>query len=371
MAAPLRPPFRADHVGSLLRPPELRAARERAAKGAITRAALKAVEDKAILDAVRLQEAAGLQGVTDGEFRRAIWHVDFLTGFDGITSTKTNYSVTFKGENGETAGTGSMLAATGRVRRSKPVMVEHFAYLNSVTRRTAKFCMPSPTYLHMRGGRKIIDREAYPDLDAFWVDIATAYRAEIADLAAAGCTYLQLDDVSFSCLCDPEIRDQIARDGEDPSTLPATYARVVNALLAERPASLAVTMHTCRGNHASMWMASGGYDAVAARAHQQQGADARIQGRAEAAHRGGSQIRALGESLPQSAMRLCQQRGGQPPHRRRPAPQAGARGRVGPGDLGNGLRRRQHEGGRRRSGAMRSTPRFGNLRLSSDRMAAR
>ncbi|MBI1775826.1 MAG: 5-methyltetrahydropteroyltriglutamate--homocysteine S-methyltransferase [Proteobacteria bacterium] len=263
MAAPLRPPFRADHVGSLLRTPALRAAREQAAKGEITRAALKAVEDAAILDAVRLQEAAGLQGITDGEFRRALWHVDFLTGFDGITSTKTNYSVMFKGENGETAGTGSMMVVTGRVRRSKPVMVEHFAYLKSVTRKTAKFCMPSPTYLHMRGGRKIIDRHAYPDLDAFWADIAAAYRAEIADLAAAGCTYLQLDDVSFSCLCDAEIRAQVARDGEDPNALPATYARVVNSLIADRPASLAVTMHTCRGNHASMWMASGGYDAVA------------------------------------------------------------------------------------------------------------
>jgi 5-methyltetrahydropteroyltriglutamate--homocysteine methyltransferase len=263
MPAPLKPPFRADHVGSLLRSPELQAAREQARKGEITPAALKEVEDRAIRDVVALQESVGLQGITDGEFRRAFWHVDFLTGFDGIVATQSNYAVSFKGDEGETAETRSMLFVNGKVRRSRPVMVDHFAFLRSATKRTAKFCIPSPTYLHMRGGRKAVDEKIYPDMAEFWGDIARAYREEIKDLVAAGCTYLQIDDVSFAYLCDETIRAQVARDGEDPDALPATYARIVNSLIAERPPTLGVTMHTCRGNHQSMWMASGGYDAVA------------------------------------------------------------------------------------------------------------
>jgi 5-methyltetrahydropteroyltriglutamate--homocysteine methyltransferase len=260
---PSKPPFRADHVGSLLRPPELHAARERARTGEITPGALKEIEDRSIREAVALQETAGLQGVTDGEFRRAFWHVDFLTGFDGITATQSNYAVSFKGEHGESAETRSMLVVNGKVRRSHPVMVDHFAFLRAATKRTAKFCMPSPTYLHMRGGRKVVDQKAYPDMAEFWSDIAKAYRDEIRDLVAAGCNYLQIDDVSFACLCDEGIRAQVKRDGEAPDALPAIYAGIVNSLIAERPPSLGVTMHTCRGNHQSMWMASGGYDAVA------------------------------------------------------------------------------------------------------------
>lgn len=259
----LRPPFHADHVGSLLRPAELHEARERGARGEIDATQLRAIEDRCISEVVAMQESVGLQGITDGEFRRAMWHTDFLTGFDGIEATRTNYTVAFKGEGGETAGTSSMMVVNDKVRRSKPVMVDHFAYLRSVTRRTPKFCIPSPTYLHMRGGRKVIDRNAYPDIEEFWSDIALAYQAEIGDLVAAGCTYLQIDDVSFSCLCDRNIRGQINRDGENADLLPAKYASVVNSLIAGRPASLAVTMHTCRGNFQSMWMASGGYDSIA------------------------------------------------------------------------------------------------------------
>ncbi|HUC62477.1 MAG TPA: 5-methyltetrahydropteroyltriglutamate--homocysteine S-methyltransferase [Alphaproteobacteria bacterium] len=261
-----RPPFRADHVGSLLRPPELAAARARHARGEIDGAALREAEDRAIRHAVALQEEAGLQSVTDGEYRRAFWQTDFLTGFDGIEATDSAYAVAFKGAEGEAGQPGSMMRVTGKVRRARPVMVDHFAYLKSATKRTAKFCMPAPTYLHMRGGRKIIGADIYPDLDGFWADIVTAYRAEIADLVAAGCTYLQFDDVSFAYLCDAEIRARVKADGMDPDALAAQYAAVINALVADRPAGLAVTIHTCRGNFQSMWRASGGYEAIAERA---------------------------------------------------------------------------------------------------------
>jgi len=263
MADSLRPPFRADHVGSLLRPPELHAARAQAGRGEISGARLREVEDGCIREVVALQEAAGLRGITDGEFRRAFWHVDFLTGFQGIVPTSSDYAVTFKGEGGETANTHSMLVVRDKVRRTRPVMVDHFAFLRSVTGRTAKFCIPSPTYLHMRGGRKVVAESVYPDMEEFWADVVRAYREEIRDLAAAGCTYLQLDDVSVSYLCDADIRAQITRDGEDPSHLPALYSRVINAIVADRPQGMTVTMHTCRGNFQSMWMASGGYEAVA------------------------------------------------------------------------------------------------------------
>ena len=255
----MKPPFRADHVGSLLRPPELKQAR--AAK--LPREQLKAVEDRAIRQAVALQESAGLESITDGEFRRAFWHVDFLTGFDGIAATQGQYALKFHGEGGAESETRSMMVVTGKVRRSRPVMVDHFRYLKSSTRRTAKLCIPAPTYLHMRGGRRVVNAQAYPDVEEFWSDITRAYREEIAELTAAGLEYLQIDDVSFACLCDEGIRAQVKRDGEDPAKLPLKYSRVISDILADRPASLAATMHTCRGNHASMWMAEGGYDAVA------------------------------------------------------------------------------------------------------------
>jgi 5-methyltetrahydropteroyltriglutamate--homocysteine methyltransferase len=261
-----RPPFRADHVGSLLRPAELHAAREAAKAGRLAPDELKAVEDRCIRDVAAMQEAAGLQSVTDGEFRRAFWHVDFLTGFDGIEATGGQYAVTFKGEHGEVAGTSSMLGVTGKVRRSRPIMLDAFTFLKSATRATPKVCIPAATYLHMRGGRKVVDKTAYPDMEAFWADLALAYQAEIADLAAAGCTYLQIDDVSFGMLCDEAIRAQVRRDGEDPDRLPGLYARIINSLVAKRPPGMAVTVHTCRGNHRSMWMAEGGYDAIAEQA---------------------------------------------------------------------------------------------------------
>lgn len=257
------PPFRADHVGSLLRPEALHQAREKAAKGAITAAQLRALEDAEIRKAVTMQESVGLRSITDGEFRRAFWHVDFLTGFQGIKATQSDYAVTFKGEGGATAATHSMMVVDGKIRRPKPIMVDDFAYLKSVTQRTPKVCIPAPTYLHMRGGRRVVSAEAYPDIEDFWKDIIAGYRAEIGDLGKAGLTYLQLDDVSIAYLCDSDIRAQIKNDGEDPDRLAAKYVDVLNACIAGRPAGMGVTIHTCRGNFQSMWMAAGGYDAIA------------------------------------------------------------------------------------------------------------
>jgi 5-methyltetrahydropteroyltriglutamate--homocysteine methyltransferase len=259
----LKPPFRADHVGSLLRPPELKQAREEFKGGRIPREKLQEAEDRAIRKAVAMQEAAGLQSVTDGEFRRAFWHVDFLTGFEGIAATQGQYALKFHGEGGAESETRSMMVVTSKVKRTRPVMVDHFRFLKNTTKETAKLCIPAPTYLHMRGGRRVVNEKVYPDVEEFWSDITQAYRQEIADLAAAGLEYLQIDDVSFACLCDEGIRAQVKRDGEDPAKLPAKYASVISGLLKDKPKDMGVTMHTCRGNHASMWMAEGGYDAVA------------------------------------------------------------------------------------------------------------
>ena len=259
----MKPPFRADHVGSLLRPPELKQAREDFKAGKISRQSLAESENKSIRKAVAMQEAAGLQSVTDGEFRRAFWHVDFLTGFEGIVATQGQYALKFHGEGGAESETRSMMVVDSKVRRTRPVMVDHFKFLKQAAKKTAKLCIPAPTYLHMRGGRRVVNENVYPDVEEFWSDVTQAYRQEIADLAKAGLEYLQIDDVSFACLCDEGIRAQVKRDGEDPAKLPAQYARIISGLIAQRPESMGVTMHTCRGNHASMWMAEGGYDAVA------------------------------------------------------------------------------------------------------------
>ena len=252
------PPFRADQVGSLLRPPELREARAKAKHREILAGALRQVEDEAIRQAIARQEAIGLQSITDGEFRRDWWHVDFLTGFEGVESYAAPLVVGFR----NTEEQPPMMRITGKVRRTRPVFVESFKFMQQATQRTAKQTIPAPAMLHMRPGRAGISREAYPDLEEFWDDVARAYRDEIRDLAAAGCTYLQLDDTSFAYLCDEKFRASVRERGDDPDDLVRTYAGAINAAIAGRPAGMTITMHTCRGNFKSTWVASGGYEPV-------------------------------------------------------------------------------------------------------------
>ena len=256
---PAKPPFRADHVGSLLRPPELREARARAKTGELSAADLKAVEDRAIRDAVAKQKAVGLQAITDGEFRRDFWHLDFMREIEGVTLKKA-VGLTFQAED-----VPPMATTTGKLRCASPIMADHFSFLKSAvgSSATPKFCIPAPASLHFRGGRNSVSREAYPDLAEFWADAAQTWRTAIGHLGAAGCTYLQLDDVSFSYLCDDKVRENFRNNGDEPGPLASTYAKVINEALKNRPAGMTVSMHTCRGNFRSTWFAAGGYqDAV-------------------------------------------------------------------------------------------------------------
>jgi len=254
----MRPPFRADQVGSLLRPAALAQARAQSKQGELGAAALKLVEDHAIREAVARQEAIGLESITDGEFRRDWWHLDFLGQLGGVTVT-ANPGPKFGG----TGEQPPIPSVTGKVRCDMPIMVEHFGFLKSVTKQTPKMTIPSPSMLHLRGGRASISKEAYPDLAQFWDDVAAAYRQAIAHFAAAGCTYLQLDDVAFAYLCDPKIRENCRRNGDNPEELPRTYADTINKALKDRPAGMTITMHTCRGNFKSAFVAEGGYEPVA------------------------------------------------------------------------------------------------------------
>jgi methionine synthase II (cobalamin-independent) len=249
-----RPPFRAEHVGSLLRPAELREARARARAGAIPADALREVEDRCIRAAVARQESLGLPVVTDGEFRRDFWHLDFLRQLAGVGLAPVT------GLKFDADDVPPMATVTGKVRCAGPVMTDHFAFLRSVATRTPKLSIPAPAMLHVRGGRRAISRDVYPDLAEFWADAGDAYRAAIGHIARAGCTYLQLDDVSFAYLCDGTIRDMLRAAGDDPARLPAAYAGAINRALAERPPGMTVAMHTCRGNFRSTWLAAGAYD---------------------------------------------------------------------------------------------------------------
>jgi 5-methyltetrahydropteroyltriglutamate--homocysteine methyltransferase len=254
-------PFRADQVGSLLRPEGLAAARAQWKRGEIDAAALAATEDRAIRAAVQRQQAAGLHSITDGEFRRDWWHLDFLGLLDGVT-LKENDGPKFKvaGQSEQPP----IATVTGKIGCSRPIMADHFAFLKSVVGpgSTPKMTIPSPSMLHLRGGRAAISTEAYPDLAEFWADVAAAYRVAIAHLADAGCRYLQLDDITFAYLCDPKIQANCRANGDDPAALPKTYADTINAALADKPADMKVTIHTCRGNFKSAWVAEGGYDPV-------------------------------------------------------------------------------------------------------------
>lgn len=257
-------PFRADHVGSLLRPQSLLQARRRHAEGLLTAEQLRELEDQAIVHAVALQEQVGLQGITDGEYRRAIFHVDFLKHIHGVSVSAGTYTVKFRGAAQPIDFAPPVLAVTGKLQRpSGGISVEDFKYLNSVTNRTAKLCIPSPSMLHFRGGRQNVDANAYPDIDGFFEDLARVYREEVAELAAAGCRYLQLDDTNLAYLCDPEHRARAQSIGEDPDRLPQLYTRLINDCIASRPADMRVCVHLCRGNFRSAWVAEGGYEPVA------------------------------------------------------------------------------------------------------------
>jgi 5-methyltetrahydropteroyltriglutamate--homocysteine methyltransferase len=254
------PPFRADHVGSLLRPQELHDARDKARAGKMSPGELKAVQDRYIREVVAKQESVGMQSVTDGEYRRDWWHIDFLSGFDGVTlSTGDAYGeAKFKNTDEQPP----FMIISGKIRRTKPSMLDHFKFLKSVAKRTPKFTMPSPAMLHGRCDRPSL-KKTYPDLDEFWEDLTRAYREEIADLYKAGCRYLQIDDTTIAMMGDPKVQENFRKLGDDPKKDNAMYADAVNAAIRDVPDDMAVAIHTCRGNFKSTWLASGSYDYVA------------------------------------------------------------------------------------------------------------
>jgi 5-methyltetrahydropteroyltriglutamate--homocysteine methyltransferase len=259
-----RPPYRADHVGSLLRPAGLLAARERFGRGELTASALAEAEDEAIRAVVAMQESVGLSSATDGEFRRASWHMDFIYQLGGISQTEGKIAVAFRNEHETLSFTPSGLAVDGRVHLDQPIFASAFVSLASMVRTaTPKLTIPSPSMVHYRGGRAAIDPAVYPDLDAFWVDLAEAYRDEVAALADLGCTYLQFDDTSLAYLNDPAQRAYIAEQGGDPDHQHEIYIKTINEAIAAKPDSMSITTHMCRGNFRSSWAAEGGYDFVA------------------------------------------------------------------------------------------------------------
>ncbi|HTS97235.1 MAG TPA: 5-methyltetrahydropteroyltriglutamate--homocysteine S-methyltransferase [Streptosporangiaceae bacterium] len=258
------PPFRADHVGSLLRPPQLLAARDDFAAGRIDADQLRAVEDDAIRDVVAMQEEIGLQSATDGEFRRASWHMDFIYQLGGVSKAPGHLAVKFRNAEGNIEFTPAALHVDGKIRLDQTIFESDFGYLQSVVKSaTPKLTIPSPNMVHYRGGPAAIDQAVYPDMEGFWADLAAAYAEEVRRLAGLGCTYLQLDDTSLAYLNDPAQRAEIAGRGEDADHLHLRYIQQVNAAIAGRPDGLAVTTHMCRGNFRSSWAAEGGYDFVA------------------------------------------------------------------------------------------------------------
>jgi len=263
MGANGKPPFRADHVGSLLRPQSVLDARDKRAAGEISIEELRAVEDAAIKDAIKLQEDVGLEAITDGEYRRRYFHTDFLENLKGVVVKEGGLPVNFRSNTGERQFAPPGMEVVGRIERSRPISVDDFAYVRDNTAHTAKICIPSPTMLHFRGGRKGISEEVYPDIEDFFADLARAFREELAALAKAGCTYVQLDDTDLAYLCDPKHRERARSIGEDPDKLPQLYARVINDAINPRPEGMTVAIHLCRGNFRSSWVAEGGYEPVA------------------------------------------------------------------------------------------------------------
>ena len=257
-------PFRADHVGSLIRPTDLIEARERHAAGEIGDADLRIVREQAIREVVHLQEEVGLQSVTDGEYNRGSWHTDFLLRFANVAPHQSKYTTTFHNEEGSVESKPHTVRVTGKLSRPEPIFVDDFRFLKSVTTQIPKITIPSPSIMHFRGGRDAIDTAAYPDMAEFYADLAGVYAEEIGELVEAGCRYLQIDETNFAYLCDPALRAQVQTSiGEDPDSLPMVYAGLINAAIAGRPDDMAVCMHVCRGNFAGKWVAEGGYEPVA------------------------------------------------------------------------------------------------------------
>jgi 5-methyltetrahydropteroyltriglutamate--homocysteine methyltransferase len=266
MAQEKTAPFRANHVGSLLRPPELIAARAKRAKGEISLAQLREVEDCSIRDAVKMQEDVGMPGITDGEFRRTLWHADFLSQIAGVKVVEgllPDSAKHFQNPDSDVQRSPTQFVVTGKLSHPHGIEVENFKFLAAVTRNTAKQCIPSPSLVHFRTGRGGVDKTVYPDMGEFFADLARVFREEIAQLAEAGCTYLEIDDVNFAYLCDPKMREGAKKLGEDPDKLPALYANLINECIKDRPENMSVCTHLCRGNFASAWVAEGGYDPVA------------------------------------------------------------------------------------------------------------
>jgi 5-methyltetrahydropteroyltriglutamate--homocysteine methyltransferase len=255
-----KPPFRADQVGSLLRPERLKEARRQREAGKIDAEALREIEDEEIARVIEHQERVGLKAVTDGEFRRAMWHFDFLERLDGVESFEAEHGIQFKG-GVETKAKG--LKVQGKVAFSGHPFLDHFGFVKSHTRAMAKQTIPSPSVLHFRGGRKAVSDSAYPDMDAFYDDLGEAYSQAVGAFADAGCRYLQLDETNLAYLCDTEQRDMLKARGDNPDELPGIYARMINRAVGSRPPDMVVSMHLCRGNFRSSWIASGGYGPVA------------------------------------------------------------------------------------------------------------
>ena len=274
MSAPAAP-FRADHVGSLLRPAPLRATRASAARGEIDSDALRRAEDEAIRAAVAMQEEVGLQAITDGEFRRTWFHIDFLEQIEGVEAQYAGGAVRFRKASGEQLETSPpKLVVTGKVRRSHSIFGPAFDFLKAHTRHTPKITLPSPSMAHFRAGRAGVSQEAYPDIEDFFADLARVYREEIADLAARGCRYIQFDDTNLAYLCDEIFRENARRMGEDPEQLPRTYARLINDCMRDAPGDMVFAIHLCRGNFRSAFVAEGGYDPVAETLFGEIGVDA-------------------------------------------------------------------------------------------------
>jgi 5-methyltetrahydropteroyltriglutamate--homocysteine methyltransferase len=254
------PPFRADHVGSLLRPAELKDARARHQSGEISAEALRAVEDRAIEALIAKQSNVGLRSATDGEFRRSMWHFDFLERLEGCEPFTPEHGIAFKG----VATKAKAVRVVGKIGFVGHPMIDHFRFLRGhTTGATPKMTIPSPSVLHFRGGRKAISETVYPDLGDFYRDLGSAYNRAVHAFADVGCRYLQLDETNLAYLCDPEQRQAVRERGEDPGRLPGIYAQMINSAIAGHPADMQITMHLCRGNFRSSWIAQGGYEPVA------------------------------------------------------------------------------------------------------------